>query len=134
MTTITKETVSTQGTKDGITNNEIKSPAKRVASSSLTAERLVYFVFGILEILLAFRLVFKLAGASLSSGFIDFIYASSGIFIMPFVGIFHRGFAPGVETKAVLEPETLVALIVYAVVSWGIVKLIRILSGNRQIS
>ena len=131
MTTITKETTTTPG---GNVNTIAKTPTKRDATDSLTVERLVYFLFGILEVLLAFRLVFKLAGASLTSGFVSFIYGLSGIFILPFVGIFHQGFAPGVETKAVLETETLVALIVYAVVAWGIVKLIRILSGNRQIS
>ena len=131
MTTITKETTNVPGAS---ANTIAKTPTKRDASDSLTAERMVYFLFGILEVLLAFRLIFKLAGASLASGFVSFIYVLSGIFILPFVGIFHRGFAEGVETKAVLEPETLVALIVYAVLAWGIVKLIRILSGNRQIS
>ena len=131
MTIITKETTSIPGTN---ANTIAKTPTSRDATNSLTSERLVYFLFGILGVLLAFRLVFKLAGASLTSGFVSLIYVLSGIFILPFVGIFRRGFAPGVETKAVLEPETLVALIVYAVVALGIVKLIRILSGNRQIS
>lgn len=131
MTTTTKETTTTPTTD---ASTAVNAPSKREATKSLTIERLVYFLFGILEVLLAFRLVFKLAGASLSSAFVSFIYGLSGIFILPFVGIFHRGFAPGVETKAVFEPETLVALIVYAVVAWGIVKLIRILSGNRQIA
>jgi hypothetical protein len=123
----TKETTTTKGTPTLTPNN-------REASSSLTVERLVYFLFGILEVLLAFRLIFKLAGASLASGFVEFVYGLSGIFILPFEGIFRRAVAPGIETKAVLEPSTLVAIIVYAVLAWGVVKLIRILSGNRQIS
>jgi len=131
MTTITKETVTAPG---GNVNTFTRAPAKREATDSLTVERLVYFLFGILEVLLVFRLVFKLAGASLASGFVSFIYGLSGIFVLPFEGIFRQGYAPGVETTSVLEPSTLVALIVYAVVAWGIVKLIRILSGNRQIS
>ena len=131
MTTITKETTTLPG---GTANAITKTPTKRDASDSLTAERMVYFLFGILEVLLAFRLAFKLAGASLTSDFVSFIYGLSRVFILPFVGIFHRGFAPGMETKAVLEPETLVAIIVYAIAAWGLVKLIRILSGNRLIS
>jgi hypothetical protein len=78
--------------------------------------------------------VLKLAGASLSSTFVGFIYGVSGIFIAPFAGIFRRGFAPGVETTSVFEPATLVAIIVYAVLIWGIVKLIRIFSGKQQAS
>jgi len=130
MTTIKETTIAPSGDAGTVA----RTPARRDATASLTVERLVYFLFGILEILLAARLVFKLAGASLLSAFVSFIYGLSGMFILPFVGIFHRGFAPGIETKAVLEPETVVALIVYAVIAWGIVKLIRILSGNRQIA
>jgi len=102
------------------------------ATSFQTIEYLVYFLFGLLEILLAFRLVLKLAGASVVSAFVGFIYGITGLFILPFEGIFRRGFAPGVETTSVLEPSTLVALAVYAIVAWGIVKLIRIFSGEKQ--
>jgi hypothetical protein len=92
----------------------------------------VYFAFGILEVLLAFRLVLKMAGASLVSGFVQMIYGVTGIFILPFEGIFRKGFAQGVETTSVLEPATLVALVVYMIVAWGIVKLVRINSGEQQ--
>lgn len=111
---------------------ELIEQTKIGASSSQKSEYLIYYIFGILEALLAFRLVFKLSGASISSGFVNLIYALTGIFIMPFEGIFRRGFTQGVETTAVLEPATLVALVVYAIVAWGIVKLVRISSGEQQ--
>jgi len=63
---------------------------------------------------------------------VGLIYGLTGIFILPFEGIFRKGFAQGVETTSVLEPATLVALIVYAVLALGIVKLLRIISGERQ--
>lgn len=129
MTEIVKETITTQeDNADSVTT----VPAKREATSSQTIEYVIYFFFGILEILLAFRLVLKLTGASMASAFVGFVYGLSGIFILPFEGIFRRGFAQGVETTAVLEPSTLVAIIVYAVLAWGIVKLLRILSGEKQ--
>ncbi|OGM73420.1 hypothetical protein A2422_03845 [Candidatus Woesebacteria bacterium RIFOXYC1_FULL_31_51] len=93
---------------------------------------MVYFLFGILEILLAFRLILKLMGASLGSTFVGLIYGITRIFILPFEGIFRRGFTQGIETTSVIEPSTLVAIIVYAVLAWGVVKLIRILSGKPQ--
>lgn len=102
------------------------------ATSSQTVEYLVYFLFGILEVLLAFRLVFKLTGASLTSGFVSLIYGLTGIFILPFEGIFRRGFAQGVETTSVLEPSALAAIVVYAVLAWGIVALLKILSGEQR--
>jgi hypothetical protein len=63
---------------------------------------------------------------------VGLIYGLSGIFILPFEGIFRRGYAQGAETASVFEPSTLVAIIVYAVLAWGIVKLIKILSGEQQ--
>lgn len=66
------------------------------------------------------------------SGFVGFIYILSGIFIMPFEGIFRRGFNQGIETTSVLEPSTIVAMLVYAILTWGIIKLVRISSGEQQ--
>ena len=60
------------------------------------------------------------------------IYNLIGIFILPFEGIFRRGYTQGVETTSVLEPSTLTAIIVYAVLAWGIVKLVQILSGKNK--
>jgi len=108
------------------------APVKEGATGFQTFEYLVYFFFGVLEILLVFRLVLKLMGASIGSAFVGLIYGLTGIFIAPFEGIFHRGFTQGIETTSVFEPSTLVAIIVYAVVAWGIVKLIKIFSGKQQ--
>ena len=134
MAEISKQTVTTQGSNvNPVVNTTTKNTSvKSTATSSQTVEYLVYFLFGVLEILLTFRLVLKLTGASVSSAFVGLIYGLTGVFILPFEGIFRRGFAQGVETTSVLEPSTLVALIVYAVLAWGIVKLIRILSGEHQ--
>lgn len=129
MAEIVKETVVTQneGPKAAVTTE-----TKRVATSSQTIEYLIYFAFGALEILLAFRLILKLLGASTSSTFVSFVYGLSGIFVLPFEGIFRRAVTQGIETASILEPSTLVALIVYAVLAWGIVKLTRIFSGEKQ--
>jgi hypothetical protein len=128
MSEIIKETTTAKETG----NNPVVEAPKPKASGFQTIEYLVYFLFGALEILLAFRLVLKLTGASVGSAFVSLIYGLTGIFIMPFNGIFHRGFAQGVETTAVLEPATLVAIIVYAILAWGIVKLVRILSQKEE--
>lgn len=128
-----KEREMEKHTEETVTTRENNTkPSKREATGSQTIAYLVYFIFGVLEILLAFRFVLKLLGASLSSGFVSFIYDFSGIFIVPFEGIFRSGTTQGVETVAVFEPATLVALIVYAVLAWGVVKLISIFSGERQ--
>lgn len=129
MAEITKETVTTQ---QDTTKPTVVKPTKYEATSSQTIGYVIYFIFGALEILLAFRFVLKLTGASLGSGFVSFIYGITGIFIAPFEGIFRMWFGQGSETTAVFEPATLVALVVYAVLAWGIVKLISISSGEQQ--
>ncbi|PIS42551.1 MAG: YggT family protein [Candidatus Kerfeldbacteria bacterium CG08_land_8_20_14_0_20_40_16] len=97
-----------------------------------TTQYVVYFIFGILEVLLAFRFILKLTGASLTSSFVSGIYGITSVFILPFEGIFPRAVSQGIETVAVFEPSTLVAIIVYALIGWGIVKLVAILSGEKQ--
>lgn len=129
MAEILKETTTVQneGPREAVTTE-----TKSVATSSQTIEYLVYFFLGVLEILLAFRLIFKLTGASIASGFVSSIYGLTSIFILPFEGIFRRGYAQGVETTSILEPSTLTAMIVYAVLIWGIIKLVRIFSGETE--
>lgn len=112
---------------------ELVEQTKIGASNSQKTEYLIYYFFGILESLLAFRLIFKLAGASISSGFVRMIYGLTGMFVWPFEGIFRRGTMPGIETTSVLEPAALVALAVYAIAAWGIVRLVRISSGEEQV-
>jgi hypothetical protein len=113
-------------------NPVVKSPVITKATNAQTNEYLVYYFLGALEILLAFRLVLQLTGASLASGFVRLIYNITGILVMPFNGIFSKGYAQGLETTSVLEPGTVVAIVVYALLAWGIVKIIKIASGEQQ--
>lgn len=129
MTQFIKETVTTESSD---TNQNSAKISQNEASNSQTIEYLIYFIFGILEILLGFRLFLKLADASLASGFVKAIYGLTGLFIAPFEGIFRRLITSGDQSTFVLEPSTIVALAVYAVLAWGIVKLVRISSGEKQ--
>jgi len=93
-------------------------------NESFTAKRVVFYILGVLEVLLVFRLVFKLLGANPNSGFASFIYSISQVFLVPFTTIFRSAATEGIETKAILEPGTIIAMIVYALIAWGIVKLL----------
>lgn len=129
MAEFTKETIRTQGnTGDTVVN----APVKTLVSKTQTTENVIYFIFGLLEVLLAFRLVLKLTGASTASGFVRLMYSLTAIFILPFEGIFHRAVAQGIETASVFEPSTLVAMIVYILLAWGVVKVVRIASGEAE--
>lgn len=135
MAEISKETTTTQGNNiNPVVNTTTKNTSvKNTATNSQTVEYLVYFFFGVLEILLTFRLILKLTGASITSAFVSLVYGITRIFTLPFEGIFKRGIAQGAETTSIFEPSTLVAIAVYAVIVWGIIKLIRIFSGEKQI-
>lgn len=130
MPEIVKETITTQS--NDTTPVVVNNPANNKADSTQTMSYLIYFIFGLLEILLTFRLALKLTGASMASAFVSFIYGLTGIFILPFEGIFHKELAQGIETTSVFEPSTLIAIIVYALLAFGIVKLMLILSGKQQ--
>lgn len=102
------------------------------ADKSQSANYTIYYLFGVVEVLLFFRLVFKLTGANPASGFVNFIYSLTQIFILPFVGIFHSATTQGDVVTAVLEPSVLVAMVVYIVLAWGITQLVEIVSGRLQ--
>ena len=92
----------------------------------------VYFCSGVIEILLALRLIFQLLGANLGNGFVDLIYNLSGIFIAPFTGIFPNAVIQGPAAALVFDPSSLVAMIVYGIIAWIIVMLIQAISGQEQ--
>jgi uncharacterized protein YggT (Ycf19 family) len=91
------------------------------------AAAVVWFVVGIVEILIAARFLGKLFGASAHSAFVSFIYQVSGPVVAPFTGIFGD---TGSKTNT-FETASLVALVVYAVIGWGIVVLIRIVTAPK---
>jgi hypothetical protein len=85
---------------------------------------IVWFAFGILEGLLALRFILKLIAANPNSGFAQFIYGITDLFMLPFMGLTAT---PSTSGGIVLEIPTLVAIIVYALLAWVIVKLIWLL-------
>lgn len=99
---------------------------------SFTSRRVVYYILGILEVMFTFRLVFKLLGANPNSGLVSLIYSVSQVFLIPFNAIFRSATTQGIEATAVLEPSTIIAMIVYAVIAWGVVKLLLIVRNHNN--
>jgi hypothetical protein len=98
----------------------------------ITLKRIVYYILGVLEALFAFRLIFKLLGANPGSTFVSLIYTISGAFLAPFSGIFRVAVNKGIETESVLEPTTIIAMIVYALIAYGVVRLIEIYETRKD--
>lgn len=131
-----KETVTTQSSNVEQpveeTTQVLPPTPVRKASGYQSIVYLVYFLFGALEILLMFRMFLKLTGANISSSFVSMIYSITGLFVLPFEGIFSKAYTKGLETTSVFEPAALVAIIVYVILAFGIVQLIGLLSRREQ--
>jgi uncharacterized membrane protein len=85
--------------------------------------RVVYFLLGVLEVILVLRFLFKLLGANAGNGFVVFLYNLSYFFVAPFSGIFNN---PTIGNN-VFEITTIIAMIVYALIAWGLVSLGRLI-------
>jgi uncharacterized protein YggT (Ycf19 family) len=81
--------------------------------------QIVWYVVGLLEVLLTFRFVLKLLAANPQAGFSSFIYTVSYPFAAPFLNVFHATKVEG----GVFEWTTLLAMFVFWLIAWGIVKL-----------
>ena len=92
------------------------------AAYNFRAVAIVGFIVGIVDVFIAARFLGKLLGASAQSAFVNFIYQVSSPMVAPFTGIFGNS---GSKTNT-FETASLVAIVVYAVIGWGIVVLIRI--------
>src|SRR6202048_3900079 len=97
------------------------------SSYNFRAAAVVGFVVGAIDILIAARFLGKLFGASSHTAFVNFIYQVTGPLVAPFTGIFGD---TGSKTNT-FETASLVALVVYAVIGWGVVVLIRIISAPK---
>ena len=94
-------------------------------SYNFRAAAVVGFIVGAVDIFIAARFLGKLLGASSASAFVHFIYQVSSVFVAPFTGIFGD---TGSKTNT-FETASLVAIVVYAVIGWGVVVLIRIITA-----
>lgn len=82
--------------------------------------QIVWYLCALLEIILAFRFFLRLMGANPDAGFTAFIYAISWPFAAPFVAVFRAT----VVADQVFEWTTLLAMVVFLLIAWGIGRLL----------
>ena len=107
-------TVATDRTQTSITD-----PYAGRRATSIKITRAIYLIFGLVEALLAIRFVLKALGANSEAGFAQLIYGVTGPLVAPFRGLFGT---PQAASGAVLEVHTLIALVIYALVAWLLVR------------
>ncbi len=81
--------------------------------------QIVWYILGLIEVLLLFRFVLKLLGANPNAGFSSFIYGVTHVFAAPFISVFRVTAVQG----SIFEWTTLLAMLVYWIIAIGIIKL-----------
>lgn len=91
--------------------------------------QIVWFIFGVFIILpLALRVLLALMGANTTNAFASFIYSYTALFVAPFRGLLQVGeFQAGVSR---FEFETLIAIVVYALLAWVVTAGINLVKKN----
>jgi YGGT family len=87
---------------------------------------LIWFLAGLVDVVIGLRFVFKLLGASMESPFVGLVYGVSGQLVAPFRDIFP---VTG-QGVFIFEPASLVAMVIYPLIALGLVSLIKILNAR----
>jgi hypothetical protein len=82
--------------------------------------QIVWYILGLIEVLLGLRFVLKLLGANPLATFTDIIYSLSSLFVSPFVSVFRTSYPVGTA----FEWTTLLAMFIYYLLAFGILKLL----------
>ena len=91
--------------------------------TTFKATQLIWLFLGILETMLALRFIFKLIGVNAANTFATFLYNLTDFFVAPFASLTGAPAAGGM----VFEFSTIIAMIVYALIGWGLERLVYVL-------
>lgn len=121
-----EETVVTQQPGYAATEQVTRDVAAERRLGLFQFTRIIWTILGVLEVVLALRFALKLIGANADSGFAVFMYGLSGLFTAPFTGLVST-WSSG---ESILEVTTLIAMLVYALLFWGVVRLIPLITDR----
>jgi SMC interacting uncharacterized protein involved in chromosome segregation len=82
--------------------------------------QVVWYIVGLVEVLLAFRFVLLILAANTVAGFTDFIYTITQPLAYPFLAVFRISNIQG----NIFEWTTILAMFVYWLIGYGITKLL----------
>lgn len=119
-------TKKTAVTPDGTLVQERTRSTDSQASPKSTVVNIIWYIYGLVAILLVIRFILRLTGANGSAGFVKMTYSITDVLSKPFDAIFGVTTASNGNFTSVFEPSILVAIVVYGLIAWGIIKLINI--------
>jgi hypothetical protein len=91
---------------------------QRVATFKVT--QVIWLLLGLLEAVLALRVVFKLVGVNAGNSFASLLYNVTNLFVAPFASLTGAPSAAGM----VFEFSTIIAMIVYLLIAWALAKIV----------
>jgi len=105
------------------------SPARpALAPYDPRAERIVWLITAVIDVILAMRFIFMLLGASPQAAFTALLYGGTLPLVAPFLGMWPAAGRGG----SVFDPASLTGIVVYTLIGWVIVAAIRIRHSRRQ--
>jgi YggT family protein len=128
-----EETVVTAQPGYTTTEQSVRDVAAEQRMYLYQATRFIWSILALLEIMLGLRFLLKLIGANGASGFGTFVYGTTSLFVQPFAGLVSTWTAGA----SILEVNTLVAMAIYALFFWGIVRVLGMVmerSGNHTVT
>ncbi|MDD5371363.1 MAG: YggT family protein [Anaerolineaceae bacterium] len=93
---------------------------QRVATFKAT--QMIWLLLGILEALIALRVIFKLIAVNAANPVAALLYSVTNLFVAPFASLAKAPAAAGM----VLEVSSIIAMIVYFLIAWGIERIVNV--------
>jgi YggT family protein len=119
-----EETVVTRLPGYVATEQVVRDVAAERRMRMFQLNRIMWSLLAFLEILLVSRFFLRLIAANPASGFAMFMYGITGVFVAPFNGLIATPTFGGM----VLEVTTLIAMVVYALIFWGLAYVIQMVT------
>ena len=120
----------TPSTAEYVAENEAETKREEARTIRYAIDKLVDFLrwfATVLEVMLAIRFVLKLIGADPTNLFAGFLYALTDIVLSPFSTIVRT---PSLHTNQAFEWSTLIAMGIYWLLFWAIMRFLRIIVTN----
>lgn len=116
---VRKTTTSTESQAKGATPQKVYETKKNI----FRFNQIIWYILGVVEVLLAFRVVLKALGANQFVGFTSLIYSLTNPLAAPFSGILGKS----ITGNSLIEWSTFIAAIVYVCIAWGVVYLLHLI-------
>lgn len=97
-----------------------QEPEREQRIFTFKATQLIWLLLGILEAMIALRIMLKMIGANPESTIVALIYGFTALFLFPFAGLIGSPAAGNM----VLELSSMFAMLIYALVAWAFERIV----------